>query len=333
MYPVYGLAEATLAVAFPPHANLWQQVTLDRRSLGVGDLVKQVKPKSEHALSFVIEGEAVDGCKIRITDHENLPLTNKHVGRIQISGGNVTSAYYKDEKSNATWFTDDGWLDTGDLGFVSDAGLVVTGRDKEIIFAQGINYYPHDLETLLIEKGISELGKLIAAGHRPAEQDEDEIILFVLFRKDIEDFLPVAADCKRIINEQTGLSVTHVIPVRRIPKTTSGKVQRRLLLEGYIAGDHAEYLQQYTDLTSIDSFESEDMNETEACLMKMVDQVLADTAFRLDTNFFDAGISSLALAEIHQKIDDQWPGKIDIVDLFDHQTIFDVAKFIEAAGD
>lgn len=333
MNTVYGLAEASLAVAFPPHADLWQQVTLDRRSLGVSDAVKHVDENSDHALSFVIEGPAVDGCMIRITDHDNELLANDHVGRIQISGGNVTSGYYKDEISNATSITPDGWVDTGDLGFMSDSGLVVTGRNKEIIFAQGLNYYPHDLEALLIENGVSELGKVIATGHRPAQQDEDEVILFVLFRKDVEEFLPIASDCKRILNEQTGLSITHVIPAKRIPKTTSGKVQRRLLLNDYLAGDYDPYLKQYQDLTSRDAISSEDMSANEAQLMEIVNQVIPDTAFSLDTNFFDAGISSLALAEIHQKIDDQWPGKIDIVDLFDHQTITDVANFIENASD
>ncbi len=332
MNTVYGLAEASLAVAFPPHAELWQQVTLDRRSLGVSDPVVHVTEDSEHVLSFVVEGPAVDGCMIRITDHENQLLADEHVGRIQISGGNVTSGYYKDEQSNATTITEDGWVDTGDLGFMSDSGLVVTGRNKEIIFAQGLNYYPHDLEALLIDNGISELGKVIAAGHRPVEQDEDEVILFVLFRKGSEEFLAIASDCKRILNEQTGLSVTHIIPVRRIPKTTSGKVQRRLLLDDYQAGEYDQYLEEYRTLTAVGIVHSDDLSATESQLMTIVNQVIPDTAFSLDTNFFDAGISSLALAEIHQKIDDQWPGKIDIVDLFDHQTIADVATFIEKAS-
>ncbi len=333
MNTVYGLAEASLAVAFPSHAELWKQLTVDRRSLGVGDSIKQVQGSSQHAVSFVIEGQAVDGCKIRITDHDNQLLANGIVGRIQISGGNVMSGYYKDEQSNATSITADGWVDTGDLGFMSEHGLVVTGRNKEIIFAQGLNYYPHDLEALLIENGVSELGKVIATGYRPVSQDDDEVILFILFRKDIDEFLPIVSDCRRILNEQTGLAVTHVIPVRRVPKTTSGKVQRRLLLNDYLAGEHGEYLQRYQELTNVETVSSAELDPIEAKLMGIVNQVIPDIAFSLDTNFFDAGISSLALAEIHQKIDDQWPGKIDIVDLFDHQTISDVASFIENATD
>ena len=109
--------------------------------------------------------------------------------------------------------------------------LYITGRAKEIIFVNGQNYYPHDLEAIAQRAAGLELGKVVVAGVRPRGAQTEQLVVFVLHRGDMEEFLPLATQVARLINEQTGLEVAAVVPVKRIPKTTSGKIQRHLLEE------------------------------------------------------------------------------------------------------
>ena len=130
----------------------------------------------------------------------------------------------------------DGWLRTGDLGVVHERELYITGRHKEILFVNGQNYYPHDLEAVALEVPGIELGKIVVSGVRASGAESDELVVFVLHRGELADFLPLGATVARRIGEHAGLEVDAVVPVRRIPKTTSGKVQRHLLEEEYLAG-------------------------------------------------------------------------------------------------
>ena len=330
MMTVYGLAEASLAVTFPKPGVSLRSISLHRHHLVMGQAVKRVDTDDRNAMQFAIEGRPVPGCEIRIADESNQPLDENNIGTIQIRGDNVTQGYYKDESSNATSLVGDGWVDTGDLGFMQGGELIVTGRLKDIIFAHGQNYYPHDLEALILEHSDLELGKVVVSSVRQPDDTEDELLVFILFRKDVSDFLPLVQKASHIINEQTGLEVNHVIPVNRIPKTTSGKVQRRLLADAFQKG---EFDQEVAEIRARhDQQQSEidgELSEMESSLKTIVDAVVTDKNLGVHENFFDAGISSLALAEIHQRIDDKWPGEVDVVDLFEYQTIADVASFLE----
>src|SRR5262249_15607637 len=124
-------------------------------------------------------------------------------------------------------------------GVLLDGSLYVTGRAKEVIFVNGQNYYPHDLEAIAQRANELELGKVVAAGCRPPGAESDELTFFVLHRGSLEDFVPIAAEITRLVNEHAGLEVAHVVPVKRIPKTTSGKIQRVALERAFVGGEFA----------------------------------------------------------------------------------------------
>ena len=330
MYTVYGLAEASLAVAFPPPGEVFRALQVQRDHLGMGERVQLVAADAPDAVGFAIEGSPVPGCEVRIADEQNQAVAENTIGSIQIRGENVTAGYYRDEISNATVLVGECWLDTGDVGFLHRGELVVTGRHKDIIFAHGMNYYPHDLEAIALQSPHLELGKLVAYGVRRENAEEDELLVFILYRADLADFLPLVREVSHLINEQTGLEVNHVVPVKRIPKTTSGKVQRRLLGDAYLQGEYDAVLAELEQLHDAVQAEVDgELSEMETKLKAIVDKVVTDKHLGIHENFFDAGISSLALAEIHQHIDDTWPAQVDITDLFEYQTIAEVAGFLE----
>ena len=334
MLPVYGLAEATLAVSFPRWGQDYRAVHVDRHKLKVGDKVTFSDKNDANTVSFPVVGFAVPDMAIRIGDINGNVYEENTIGSIMIHGPTVTQGYYKDEQATKSVMTPDGWLDTGDLGFLVDGELVITGRSKEIIFAHGQNYYPHDLESILVHHAGFELGKVAVYGIWEEEKQRDELVVFVVFRGDLPDFLPVANRAALTVSEQTGLEVDAVVPVNSIPKTTSGKFQRRILGEAFKNGEYDQALQQLA-LLDKDRLIVEDNDATplQKELIELCNSALQDRKLGLHDNFFEIGISSLMLAELHQRIDEVYPDKIDIVDLFEYQTIYELSAFLESKLD
>ena len=329
MFTVYGMAEATLAVSFPIAGEEFRAVHVDRHKLNVAERIEFIDATNQDALSFAIVGKPVLDCLVRIADKEKV-FAEETVGSIQISGPNVTKGYYKNEQANHAALTSDGWLDTGDLGFLYKDELIITGRAKDIIFANGLNYYPHDLEELILDIEALELGKVVVYGVWSEKLQRDELIIFILYRADIKDFIELAKLAAKVLNEQSGLEIDLVIPVKRIPKTTSGKVQRRMLGDAYANGEYTEVLAEIYALKQPKQVEnSENLTPLEQELKTICDSVIEDSTLGINDNFFESGISSLTLAEIHQQIDDRYPEKVDVVDLFEYQTIVDLAKFMQ----
>ena len=332
MFTVYGLAEATLAVAFPTPGVLYRAAYLDRHAMRMGDVVQFVSASHQDAVGFAIEGKPVLDMQVKISDDSNKTLMPNHIGLVQIKGPSVTAGYYLDEEANREALTGDGWLNTGDLGFLSNEGeLVITGREKDIIFSNGQNYFPHDIETVALQLQELELGKVVAYGLRQANAQSDELLIFILYRAAISDFIGMARDIMRHINEQTGLEVAHVIPVNRIPKTTSGKLQRRLLGDAYLNGDYDEVISQIqAQLDAVHVQDTGDLTQTEFRIKSIFNEAVKDKPITVQDNVFETGISSLTLTEIHQQIDEVWPGVVDVTDMFEHQTIAELAAFIDS---
>ncbi|MGH8299456.1 MAG: non-ribosomal peptide synthetase [Steroidobacteraceae bacterium] len=331
MYPVYGLAEASLAVSFPPPGAPLRAIALNRHRLGVGSPVELVDERSRDAVQLVSEGRAIPYCSVRITDDEDRPLPEGRIGNLHMRGDNVTRGYFENPEANAAAFTADGWLRTGDLALIHQGDLYVSGRAKEIIFVNGQNYYPHDLEAIAQRIEGLELGKVVAAGVRPPGQEIEQLVLFILHRGSMEDFLPLATRAARLINEQAGLEVAEVVPVKRIPKTTSGKIQRHRLEQSYADGEFDEELKALAALREAQRGpETASRNEIEEKLRTICDAALGGKRIDVNDNLFELGASSLKLIEIHEQIDREYPGQVDLTELFDFPTIAELARHLES---
>ena len=330
MYPVYGLAEASLAVSFPPVGAPLKTITLNRHRLNPGDPVEPVAASDPHALRFVSEGKAIPYTRVRIAGDDDRELPEDRIGHVHMTGENVTRGYYEDSAANAAAFTADGWLRTGDLGLVHAGELYICGRAKEIIFVNGQNYYPHDLEAIAQRAPGLELGKVVASGVRRRGAETEQLVVFVLHRGGAADFLPVATQVSRLINEQTGLEVAEVVPVKRIPKTTSGKIQRHLLEESYVDGEFDADLAELGALRAARRGPGHrERSELEEQLKTICDAALEGKRVDVNDNLFEVGASSLKLIEIHEQIDRLYPGQIDLTELFDFPTIAELARHLE----
>jgi acyl-CoA synthetase (AMP-forming)/AMP-acid ligase II/acyl carrier protein len=330
MFPVYGLAEASLAVSFPKVGQPLRSIALNRHRMNVGTPVEPIAKTDPDAVELVCEGTAIPYCRVRIAGEDDQPLPQGQIGHVHMTGDNVTQGYFENAQANAEAFTADGWLRTGDLGLFYQDELYISGRAKEIIFVNGQNYYPHDLESIAQAADGLELGKVVATGLRPADSQTEQLVVFVLHRGDMPEFLPTATRVARLLNERAGLVVAAVVPVKRIPKTTSGKIQRHLLEEGYVSGEFNTELAELAALRDAQRGpQSGSLSQIEDQLKTICEAALEGKRVDVHDNLFEIGASSLKLIEIHENIDREYPGQVDLTELFDFPTIAELARHLE----
>ena len=327
MFPVYGLAEATVGVTLPEPGSEISRITVNRHNLRIGAPFESLPPDHPDAVSFIKVGRAISCCEIRITDDTDTRVDDGIVGHIQVHGDSVTEGLYDNDEAEAGLFTEDQWLRTGDCGVVVDGDLVITGRSKDIIIVNGQNYYPHDIEEIIAQIDGLDLGKVVVAGVSSADSQAEELLAFILFRQDVESFRELAATVRNTVGELVGLEVDHVIPVNRIPKTTSGKVQRSHLATAYLNGEFNEQVEALSGAAP-----TADENLDEDPLIREIELICREFSKERiigpDDNLFEVGVSSLTLTEIVLAVEEKHPGKVDISDLFDYPTIRELADFI-----
>lgn len=336
MYPVYGLAEASLAVAFPDVQNLLHTICISRSALGVGEPIKIMHSDGEASVTFVGVGTPLTQIEVRLSDSEDRVLADNVTGHISIRGDNVTHGYYRAPELNRSVFSKDGWLSTGDLGFMHEGQLFITGRSKDIIFVSGQNVYPHDLEELIVQAGVVQRGKLVISSQRSTDNSEDNLLVFVLHRGAPAELHDTARNLSRLLGEAAGVRVHSVVPVRRIPKTTSGKVQRYLLIEALEQGKYSQLIQPislnenslYADDSTCDN-DTADAMSVHARLLAICNAEVVGLTVNSSDNLFELGISSLTLAQIHAAIEDVWPDQVEITDLFDYPTVSELSQFLD----
>lgn len=196
MYPAYGLAEATLAVSYPDPGQGLRLHRLSRNALRIGQSIAEAPP-DQQAVTFVEVGAPMAHCQVRICDDAGRGLDTRTIGHIQIRGASVMQGYYNNPEATRLVLSPNGWLETGDLGFLDDGHLVVTGRAKDIIVMHGHNYYPHDLERLAEELPAMQAGNVVACGIWQPRTGTEDLILFVRFKASLEAFLPLAVQLQR----------------------------------------------------------------------------------------------------------------------------------------
>lgn len=341
IFPVYGLAEASLAVTFPGTEDHLNTVKLERQSLAVGQPVRMAAHGDHAAIEIVELGFPVQECEVRICDEAGNPSVAGSVGLIHIRGRNVTSGYYKRADVNKQTISRDGWLNTGDLGFLLEGRLYVTGRMKDVIFVNGQNVYPHDLEALISGLKGAEIGKTAIAAVQDATTKRDEIAVFIQHRGKIGGFVPLMAEVKKLLNGSAGLDVAFVVPVRRIPKTTSGKIQRYVLAEALHEGEFAEVLAELEAAAALKQCDAEgddalrgdvgleSATETEQRIMSIWREVLKKDYIGRKDGFLEQGGNSLKAAYTAALLQEAFGVELTLTELFLHDTVSSLAALLE----
>lgn len=223
--PVYGMAEATLAVTFPDVGAELEHLTLERGALeGEGRVVHH--PEGRHVVGV---GRPVAGMHVEVVSGSGAAVPEGTVGEIRVSGPSLMDGYFRNDEASAAVLAD-GWLRTGDLGFMERGTLYVTGRAKELIIKGGKNLYPYDVERVAGSvEGVREGG--VAAFGRPNDETgtEDLVVIAETNQYGAARREALARAVRGELLEVLGVKADDVrlCGVGKVPRTTSGKIQRR----------------------------------------------------------------------------------------------------------
>jgi acyl carrier protein len=172
---------------------------------------------------------------------------------------------------------------------------------------------------------------VVVTGVSSNQDDLEQVLIFVLHKGTLEDFQEIISVIKTRVNEQYGIEAHYVLPIKKVPKTTSGKVQRSALAEQYLGGEFNDVLHELVPARVGSNIRNEPNNdEIINTIKKICMEALPEKTFGIDDSLLELGASSLALVEIHSGLDEAFPDKIEITDLVDHPTIADLAKFVKS---
>jgi fatty-acyl-CoA synthase len=238
LMPSYGMAEATLAMSMAPLATGLRRLRVDAHALRAGRIVET--DASPGAVDLVSCGPALPGHEFRIVQADGKPAEDYAEGSIEFRGPSVTGGYLAGPADAVCDVHSEGWLRTGDLGFLHDDDIYVTGRKKDVIIVNGRNHHAQDIEwCLLSEPGIND-GRVVAFGCPNNDFTGEGIV--VAFEPAAGDEIDGIEDTARIIRrrvrEHIGVVIEDVVAIRSAEflRTTSGKPRRAELRTRYIEG-------------------------------------------------------------------------------------------------
>lgn len=214
--PAYGMAETTLVI------------TMDQSGNGLRTAMSNADAQGDRA-EVVTCGAPIADTEIRIVGPGGTPLPDREVGAVQVRGPGLMNGYFQDPDATAAAFDGD-WFITGDLGFMLDGELYVTGRQKDVLIVNGVNIMPHELERLAEgQTGGGGMARAAAISLDRGEGGETPVLVIELDRKaQAEELAKMEHAIKGRISQELGITLGEVMfaPRGAIPRTTSGKLQR-----------------------------------------------------------------------------------------------------------
>lgn len=336
MLPAYGMAEATVGVSLPKIGSLPRVERISRsKMVNESCAVPVFEHEAEDKLEYVHEGYPLGEISIRIADEQGNILEENQIGEIQIKGASVTTGYFNREDLAESLFVD-GWLRTGDLGFMKDRSLVVSGRIKDVIFIRGQNYFAHDLEEIIYDFGTVPRGNLVIVGLFHHQTQKEEILVFVRHKGAIEKLLPIRQTIMERLQETLGIEVTHVIPIRMIPKTTSGKLQRFQLRNSYENGEYDEVMKEIEHSVEKDIEHDAEKHDAQGALeeflLKSWSKVLnvPEEKISIDEEFFALGGNSIRAFQLLDEMEKYFGRELGTEVLVLCKTIRQMVDYLES---
>lgn len=231
--PSYGMAENTLAISFSPLDEVYQVDWIDHDELTEELKAKPVSP--EQGRGFVRCGKPLPGHEAKILDEEDNELDELGVGRILIRGPSMMEGYFQQPEETAKVLADDGWYDTGDIGYLHDGEILVTGRHKDMIIINGRNIWPQDIEAIAERQDEVRSRDASAFGIVGPDGAETAVVVVQSGLKDRDTNDALIQKLRREVYEELGITcLVELVPRHTLPRTSSGKLSRAGTKVGYL---------------------------------------------------------------------------------------------------
>jgi fatty-acyl-CoA synthase len=236
--PSYGLAEATLAVSImPPGEGIRVELVEETQLSGVP--AGQDRPQRYRAI--VNCGRPVRDMQVEVREEDGTPLPDRAIGKIWCSGPSIMQGYFRDAEATAACMAD-GWLDTGDMGYLSDGYIYIVGRAKDMIIVNGRNHWPQDIEWAVEQLPGFKAGDIAAFAITTPGGEETPAVLVQCRTSDDAERSRLRDEIRERVRSVTGMNcVIELVPPRTLPRTSSGKLSRAKARNLYLAGEIKPY--------------------------------------------------------------------------------------------
>lgn len=236
--PSYGLAEATLAVSIMPPGEGIRVELVEETQLS-GAAAKQDRPQRYRAI--VNCGKPVRDMAIEVREEDGTPLPDRAIGKVWCKGPSIMEGYFRDPESTTACMVD-GWLDTGDMGYMSGGYIYIVGRAKDMIIVNGKNHWPQDIEWAVEQLPGFKAGDIAAFAITTPGGEETPAVLVQCRSSDENERVRLREEIREKVRSVTGMNcVIELIPPRTLPRTSSGKLSRAKARNLYLAGEIKPY--------------------------------------------------------------------------------------------
>jgi fatty-acyl-CoA synthase len=238
--PSYGLAEATLAVSImPPGEGIVVELVEETTLAGDGK-VHRDRPQRYRAI--VNCGKPARGMELVIREEDGTPLADRQIGKVWCRGTSVMVGYFRDEEATKACMDAGGWLDTGDMGYMSGGYLYIVGRAKDMIIINGKNHWPQDIEWAVEQLPGFKAGDIAAFSITTQGGEETPAVLVQCRTSDAEERGRLRDAIRERVRAITGMNcVVELVPPRTLPRTSSGKLSRAKARSLYLTGEIQPY--------------------------------------------------------------------------------------------
>ncbi|HYD14047.1 MAG TPA: fatty acyl-AMP ligase [Allosphingosinicella sp.] len=238
--PSYGLAEATLAVTVMPPGEGIVVELVEETLLAGGSAGERDRPQRYRAV--VNCGKPVRDMEVAIRGDDDGLLGEREVGKVFCRGTSVMVGYFRDEEATDACLDEDGWLDTGDMGYMSNGYLYVVGRAKDMIIINGKNHWPQDIEWAVEQLPGFKAGDIAAFAITTPGGEETPAVLVQCRTSDMEERGRLRDAIRERVRAITGINcVIELVPPRSLPRTSSGKLSRAKARNLYLSGEIQTY--------------------------------------------------------------------------------------------
>jgi acyl-CoA synthetase (AMP-forming)/AMP-acid ligase II/thioesterase domain-containing protein/acyl carrier protein len=298
-------------------------------------------PEADRGQEFATVGEPVDLLLTRIVDAGDSVLPEGNTGELQLIGPMVTPGYYNDDAANRTAFTADGWFRTGDLGRIDDGRLSLVGRSKDSIIVNGVNYFSHDIETLLEQLDGVAPSYVAAFPTRAEGQDTEQLVIAFHPNRPMDE-----AATYRLLTAVRSSVVMHwgfrpalilPLPSAAFPKTSLGKIQRSLMRRRLETGDYDDVVRHVAGLAlhHLGGY-TPPVGDTELALAEIYAEMfdVSPETISVTASFFDLGGTSLDILRLRSRVAQRLGVDLEIITVLTAPTVRALAARLagDAAG-
>jgi acyl-CoA synthetase (AMP-forming)/AMP-acid ligase II/thioesterase domain-containing protein/acyl carrier protein/NADP-dependent 3-hydroxy acid dehydrogenase YdfG len=226
MHPAWGMSETCSGVTYSHNFSIHTTEDTDQ---------------------FVEVGAPIPGFAVRIVDAQHQIVPEQTIGQLEVKGWSVTSGYYLNETETEASFTEDSWFKTGDLALLKNGNLTITGRQKDVIIINGVNFYSHEIESIVQEIPLVESSFTAAFSVRASDSNSDKLaILFNPKETKVFKLNQLINEIRELVVQKIGVNPDYLLPVRKedIPKTSIGKIQRSQLKQRFEEGYFGAVIKQ-----------------------------------------------------------------------------------------